>query len=66
MQGPAGPLKGLVVAVSKKLSGQQSDMNNMAAELGADYRWTYDETCTHFVYQVPSAHRCQVWPAGVQ
>ncbi len=51
-QEPAGPLKGVVIAVAKKLSKQQSDYNNMAAELGADYRWTYDLSCTHFIFQV--------------
>ena len=47
-----GPLKGVVIAVAKKLSKQQSEYNNTAAALGADYRWTYDQSCTHFIFQV--------------
>ncbi|XP_023933099.1 DNA topoisomerase 2-binding protein 1 isoform X2 [Lingula anatina] len=47
----SGPLCGVTIAVSRKLSNNQSDYNNMAALLGADYRWTYDETCTHFIFQ---------------
>lgn len=48
----AGPLKGVVIAVGKKLSKNQSEYNNIAASLGADYRWTYDSSCTHFIFQV--------------
>ena len=51
-QEPDGPLKGVVIAVAKKLSKQQSEYNNIAAALGADYRWTYDQSCTHFIFQV--------------
>ncbi|XP_064597636.1 DNA topoisomerase 2-binding protein 1-like [Liolophura sinensis] len=46
-----GPLRGVVIAVSKKLSNHQAEYNNMAASLGADYRWTYDKSCTHFIFQ---------------
>ena len=51
-QEPPGPLHGVIIAVSKKLSAQQSEYNNTAAKLGADYRWTYDSSCTHFIFQV--------------
>ena len=47
-----GPLTGVVIAVSKKLSAQQADYNNIISGLGGDYRWTYDKSCTHFIYQV--------------
>ncbi|XP_078670927.1 DNA topoisomerase 2-binding protein 1-like isoform X2 [Branchiostoma floridae x Branchiostoma belcheri] len=48
---PPRPLAGVVIYVSKKLSKQQSDYNDLACSLGADYRWTYDETVTHFIFQ---------------
>ncbi|XP_042331627.1 DNA topoisomerase 2-binding protein 1 isoform X2 [Sceloporus undulatus] len=45
------PLADVVICVSKKLSKKQSELNAIAASLGADYRWCFDETVTHFVYQ---------------
>ncbi|KAM7063258.1 DNA topoisomerase 2-binding protein 1 isoform 2-T2 [Molossus nigricans] len=45
------PLHKVVVYVSKKLSKKQSELNGIAASLGADYRWSFDETVTHFIYQ---------------
>ncbi|XP_023383248.1 DNA topoisomerase 2-binding protein 1 [Pteropus vampyrus] len=45
------PLHKVVVYVSKKLSKKQSELNGIAASLGADYRWNFDETVTHFIYQ---------------
>eukprot|EP00058_Branchiostoma_floridae_P012092 XP_002597580.1 hypothetical protein BRAFLDRAFT_82314 [Branchiostoma floridae] len=48
---PPRPLSGVVIYVSKKLSKQQSDYNDLANSLGADYRWTYDESVTHFIFQ---------------
>ncbi|XP_029445188.1 DNA topoisomerase 2-binding protein 1 isoform X2 [Rhinatrema bivittatum] len=45
------PLTDIVVCVSKKLSKKQGDLNGIAASLGADYRWCFDETVTHFIYQ---------------
>ncbi|XP_008579355.1 PREDICTED: DNA topoisomerase 2-binding protein 1 [Galeopterus variegatus] len=45
------PLQKMVVCVSKKLSKKQSELNGIAASLGADYRWSFDETVTHFIYQ---------------
>ncbi|XP_069861535.1 DNA topoisomerase 2-binding protein 1 isoform X1 [Dipodomys merriami] len=47
----AKPLAGVVVCVSKKLGKKQSELNGLAASLGADYRWNFDETVTHFLYQ---------------
>uniref|UniRef100_A0A452S5G9 DNA topoisomerase 2-binding protein 1 n=1 Tax=Ursus americanus TaxID=9643 RepID=A0A452S5G9_URSAM len=41
----------VVVCVSKKLSKKQGELNGIAASLGADYRWSFDETVTHFIYQ---------------
>lgn len=46
------PLKGVIIYVSKKLSGQQAELNDLVAELGGDYKWQYDATCTHFIFQV--------------
>ncbi|NWU92992.1 TOPB1 protein, partial [Upupa epops] len=45
------PLADVVVCVSKKLSKKQSELNALAASLGADYRWCFDETVTHFIYK---------------
>ncbi|XP_045647743.1 DNA topoisomerase 2-binding protein 1 isoform X3 [Ursus americanus] len=45
------PLDKVVVCVSKKLSKKQGELNGIAASLGADYRWSFDETVTHFIYQ---------------
>ncbi|XP_021513071.1 DNA topoisomerase 2-binding protein 1 isoform X1 [Meriones unguiculatus] len=45
------PLDKVVVCVSKKLSKKQSELNGIAASLGAEYRWSFDETVTHFLYQ---------------
>ena len=52
LQGDVGPLKGVVIAVCKKLTRNQSEYNSIAASLGADYRWMYDNSCTHFIFQV--------------
>lgn len=46
-----GPLTGVVIAVSKKLPNQ-GEYNDIVSSLGGDYRWTYDKSCTHFIYQV--------------
>ncbi|KAM6223874.1 DNA topoisomerase 2-binding protein 1 [Rhynchocyon petersi] len=45
------PLHKVVICVCKKLSKKQSELNGIAASLGADYRWSFDETVTHFIYQ---------------
>ncbi|XP_041263834.1 DNA topoisomerase 2-binding protein 1 [Onychostruthus taczanowskii] len=45
------PLAGAVIYVSKKLNKRQRELNAVAASLGADYRWCFDETVTHFIYK---------------
>ncbi|XP_023806147.1 DNA topoisomerase 2-binding protein 1 isoform X1 [Oryzias latipes] len=50
-QKEAGPLAGVVVCVGKKLSKMQTELNAVAASLGADFRWAYDDTVTHYIYQ---------------
>ncbi|XP_066543880.1 DNA topoisomerase 2-binding protein 1 isoform X2 [Amia ocellicauda] len=45
------PLAGIVICVSKKLSKKQSELNATAASLGADFRWSCDDTVTHYIYQ---------------
>uniref|UniRef100_A0A3Q3F945 DNA topoisomerase II binding protein 1 n=1 Tax=Labrus bergylta TaxID=56723 RepID=A0A3Q3F945_9LABR len=47
----AAPLAGVVICVGKKLSKMQSELNAVAASLGADFRWACDDTVTHYVYQ---------------
>ncbi|XP_041824851.1 DNA topoisomerase 2-binding protein 1 [Melanotaenia boesemani] len=50
-QKDAGPLTGVVICVGKKLSKMQSELNAVAASLGADFRWACDDTVTHYIYQ---------------
>uniref|UniRef100_A0A8B9ZZA5 DNA topoisomerase II binding protein 1 n=1 Tax=Anas zonorhyncha TaxID=75864 RepID=A0A8B9ZZA5_9AVES len=45
------PLADVVICVSKKLSKRQSELNAVAASLGAEYRWSFDESVTHFIYK---------------
>ena len=47
-----GILKGVVIAVSKRLSNRQTELHNLASLLGADYRYVYDESCTHLIHKV--------------
>ncbi|KAM6908167.1 DNA topoisomerase 2-binding protein 1 isoform 2-T2 [Lycodopsis pacificus] len=47
----ASPLTGVVICVGKKLSKMQSELNAIAASLGADFRWACDDTVTHYLYQ---------------
>ncbi|KAM6971020.1 DNA topoisomerase 2-binding protein 1 [Tautogolabrus adspersus] len=47
----AAPLAGVVICVGKKLSKMQSELNAVAASLGADFRWACDDTVTHYIYQ---------------
>ena len=47
-----GILKGVVIAVSKKLLHRQTEIHNLASLLGADCRYIYDESCTHLIHQV--------------
>lgn len=50
-QKAAAPLSGVVVCVSKKLSKKQSELNAVAASLGAEFRWSCDDSVTHYIYQ---------------
>jgi len=47
-----GILAGIILSVSKKLAQQQTELFTLASSLGADYRWLYDESCTHLIHQV--------------
>ncbi|KAM4028939.1 DNA topoisomerase 2-binding protein 1 isoform 4-T4 [Anomaloglossus baeobatrachus] len=44
-------LNDVVICVSKKLSKRQGELNGIASALGAEYRWCFDESVTHFIYQ---------------
>ncbi|XP_051970919.1 DNA topoisomerase 2-binding protein 1 [Xyrauchen texanus] len=46
-----GPLSGVMLCVSKKLSKKQSELNAVAASLGAEFRWSCDDSVTHYIYQ---------------
>ncbi|CAL8293832.1 unnamed protein product [Lota lota] len=48
---PVGLLAGIVVCVGKKLSKMQGELNTIAASLGADFRWSCDDSVTHYIYQ---------------
>ncbi|XP_037312426.2 DNA topoisomerase 2-binding protein 1 [Pungitius pungitius] len=50
-QKETGSLAGVVICVAKKLSKMQSELNAIAASLGADFRWACDDTVTHYIYQ---------------
>ncbi|KAG8198438.1 hypothetical protein JTE90_022176 [Oedothorax gibbosus] len=43
-------LKGVVVCISKKLVKMQTEIIEIVAALGGDYVWTYDSSCTHYVF----------------
>ena len=43
-------LKGVVIYVSRKLSNMQIELNDAVRKLGGSYIWSYDDTCTHFVF----------------
>ena len=45
-----GPLYGVVIYVSKKLSDQQQSLYNAVADLGGDFKWIYDNSVTHFIH----------------
>ncbi|CAB1349570.1 unnamed protein product [Coregonus sp. 'balchen'] len=47
----AAALAGVVICVSKKLSKKQRELNGIAASLGAGFRWSCDDTVTHYIYQ---------------
>ncbi|XP_045617941.1 DNA topoisomerase 2-binding protein 1 isoform X2 [Procambarus clarkii] len=46
-----GPLTGVVVCTSNKLQGQQKELYQTVADLGGEYRWAYDHTVTHYIFQ---------------
>lgn len=43
-------LKNTRIFVSRKLVKQQTEIYQVAECLGAEFLWTYNETCTHFIY----------------
>ncbi|XP_042237542.1 DNA topoisomerase 2-binding protein 1-like isoform X2 [Homarus americanus] len=45
------PLAGVIVCTARKLQDQQSDLYEAVEKLGGDYRWAYDHTVTHFIFQ---------------
>ena len=49
-----GILEGVVIAVSKKLSDYQTEIHNLASLLGADYRYIYEDSCTHLIHKASS------------
>ncbi|XP_076147073.1 DNA topoisomerase 2-binding protein 1 [Alosa pseudoharengus] len=46
-----GPLAGVVICVSKKLSKKQGELNAIASSLGGDFRWACDDSVTHYIYE---------------
>ncbi|XP_051538717.1 DNA topoisomerase 2-binding protein 1-A-like isoform X2 [Myxocyprinus asiaticus] len=57
------PLSGVVVCVSKKLSKKQSELYAVAASLGGDFRWSCDESVTHYIYQGKVGDNCKEYRA---
>lgn len=43
-------LAGVVLYVSRKLSSIQTELNEVVVQLGGSYVWSYDDSCTHFVF----------------
>lgn len=50
-QEPQSFLCGVILHVSKKLTKQQIDIHNMASAVGADCRWSLDDSCTHVIHE---------------
>lgn len=44
-------LAGVVAFVTKKLTEQQVDLHNVISSLGGDYRYAYDQSCTHVIHE---------------
>ncbi|VDP19736.1 unnamed protein product [Soboliphyme baturini] len=44
-------LDSVVIVVSRRLVDQQTKLHKIVTDLGGDYRWKLDSSCTHFVYQ---------------
>ncbi len=47
-----GVLDGVILSVSRKLVSKQAEYNTLAVSLGAEFRWTFDDSCTHFIFKV--------------
>ncbi|XP_052253215.1 DNA topoisomerase 2-binding protein 1-like [Dreissena polymorpha] len=45
-------LQGVVITVARRLAKDQAEFNEIVTCLGGEYRWTIDNTCTHFIFQV--------------
>ncbi|XP_071788346.1 DNA topoisomerase 2-binding protein 1-like isoform X1 [Asterias amurensis] len=46
-----GVLDGVILSVSRKLVSKQAEYNTLAVSLGAEFRWTFDDSCTHFIFK---------------
>ncbi|XP_052804049.1 DNA topoisomerase 2-binding protein 1-A-like isoform X2 [Mya arenaria] len=44
-------LVGVVITVGRRLAKDQSEFNEIVTSLGGEYRWTFDNSCTHFIFQ---------------
>ncbi|XP_052252973.1 DNA topoisomerase 2-binding protein 1-like [Dreissena polymorpha] len=44
-------LQGVVITVARRLAKDQAEFNEIVTCLGGEYRWTIDNTCTHFIFQ---------------
>ena len=47
-------LQGVVIAVSKRLADFQTEIHNLASLLGADYRYIFEDSCTHLIHKASS------------
>ncbi|XP_053372869.1 DNA topoisomerase 2-binding protein 1-A-like [Mercenaria mercenaria] len=48
---PSTVLRGVVIIVGKRLTKDQAELHDLVELLGGDYRWNYDKSCTHFIFQ---------------
>ncbi|GIY02565.1 DNA topoisomerase 2-binding protein 1-A [Caerostris darwini] len=43
-------MKGVILCVAKKLANIQNELNEIVISMGGEYLWSYDSSCTHFVF----------------
>ncbi|UYV67742.1 TOPBP1 [Cordylochernes scorpioides] len=44
-------LQGVVAYVGKKLGPLQNELHKQISDLGGEAKWSYDKTCTHYIYK---------------
>jgi hypothetical protein len=62
---PAKILSGVVIYVSKALASQEAILLEIAADLGATYRWVFDQFVTHVVHKGKRSQYKEVKDASI-